>query len=324
MSDIQFYVDLVNKAAGRIHFEGKPSNLYDPLNYILSLGGKRLRPVLTLLGCDLFAGDISKALQPALGIELFHNFSLIHDDIMDKAPLRRGFQTVHRKWSEPVAILSGDLMLVKAYEYISRTEPSSLARVMDVFSQTAVMVCEGQQLDMDFEQRSDVSADEYIQMITLKTAVLLGCALKIGALAAHADESDADLLYDYGVNAGIGFQLMDDVLDVFGDMEKVGKQVGGDILSGKKTFLLLSAVEKADEAQKKELDSWMKNSSCDPEKKISAVKEIYGQLGVEELARQACADYFSRAERLLDAIPVEQERKMLLKQYNEYLKNRLS
>jgi len=323
MEKLQHFHELIDNSFQRFKFEGKPNNLYDPLNYIMGLGGKRMRPVLTLIGCELFHGDPGKALYPAMGVEVFHNFTLMHDDIMDQAPLRRGQQAVHQKWNEPTAILSGDLMLVKAYELIMRVDGIQLPKVLEVFNQTATGVCEGQQMDMDFESRDDVSVDEYIQMISLKTAVLLGCSLKIGALIAKADEEYAELLYDYGVNMGVGFQLMDDILDVFGDAEKVGKQHAGDILSDKKTYLLLKTLELVEKEDEAELKSFIGNTSSDPVQKINAVKGLYEKYNVRELTQELSDQYFNKANRLLEAIPVEEERKLSLRQYTETIKKRI-
>ncbi|TNE81906.1 MAG: polyprenyl synthetase family protein [Bacteroidetes bacterium] len=325
MKRLEELSDQIEKSMERLHFSGEPANLYDPLNYILSLGGKRMRPLLTLLGCDLFHGDIKKAVQPALGIEVFHNFTLLHDDIMDQAPLRRGQATVHKKWNEPTAILSGDLMLVKAYELMMKVDGVQMVKVLELFNQTAAGVCEGQQMDMDFEKSDSVSVNDYIQMITLKTAVLLGCGLKTGALVASAHESDADLLYDYGVNMGIGFQLMDDVLDVYGDTAKVGKQVAGDILSDKKTWLLLKAFELAEGEDLAILNKWVgERDTTKSEEKIAAVKGVYERLNIRQLATELSENYFLKAERLLDAIPVEKERKLPLLAYSELIKERVS
>lgn len=318
------YRQLIDKMLERNRFEGVPSGLYEPANYLMDLGGKRLRPMLTLLACDMMGGDVQKAILPAIGLEVFHNFSLMHDDIMDNAPLRRGQPTVHEKWSTSTAILSGDRMLVKAYELMMRTEGLTRIKVLDLFNQTAAGVCEGQQMDMDFEQRSDVSVKEYIRMIELKTAVLLACCLKTGALVAETHESDADLLYDFGIYTGIGFQLMDDLLDVFGHQQEVGKQEAGDILSDKKTWLLLRAFELANEAQKKELNKWIGNSKARAADKIAAIRSIYTQLDIENLTRQEAAAYFHKADRLLEAVTIEKEKKDLLRQYTEQLKNRVA
>src|SRR5476651_2411466 len=254
LTDLQV---LISKAVDALKFPESPAELYEPISYILDLGGKRLRPSLLLMACDLFGGDVNKAIEPALAIEVFHNFTLMHDDIMDKAPLRRGKKTVHEKWNANVAILSGDAMMVEANKLMMKVDDPILRRVMDVFNETATGVCEGQQIDMSFEQRNNVLIDEYLNMIRLKTAVLLGGTLKIGAIIGGASLNDAQLLYSFGVNLGIAFQLQDDILDVYGDPEKFGKQVGGDILSNKKTYLLIKALELAKDDHLQQLNHWL-------------------------------------------------------------------
>ncbi len=323
MDKLQHFQDLIEKSIYRLEFKGKPESLYAPMKYILDLGGKRMRPCLTLIACDMFHGDVGKALTPALGIEVFHNFTLVHDDIMDQAPLRRGQKTVHHKWNEPTAILSGDLMLIKAYELIMRIDGIQMTKALEVFNGVATGVCEGQQMDMEFESREDVTVEEYLEMIGLKTAVLLGGALKIGALVAKADDEYAELIYDYGVNMGIGFQLMDDILDVFGDSEKVGKQEAGDILSDKKTFLLLKVLELADSNDSKVLKGLIGNTKVDHTEKIQTIKELYAKYSIREIATDLSEQYFIKASRLLEAIPVEEERKLPLRQYAEIIKNRI-
>ncbi len=257
MKKLEYLQALISEEVNKLAFPEYPVALYEPISYILSLGGKRMRPALLLMACDLFGGDIEAAISPALAIEVFHNFTLMHDDIMDNAPLRRGSVTVHERWNNNVGILSGDVMLVQGYKLMMQVEDRLLRPILDIFNTTAVGVCEGQQLDMEFEERNDVGIDEYINMIRLKTAVVLGGALKIGALIGGADSKDADLLSSFGEHLGIAFQLQDDILDVYGDPEKFGKQVGGDIISNKKTFLLIKALESADAQQKKELAGWI-------------------------------------------------------------------
>lgn len=304
-------------------YTGQPAELYEPVNYLLSLGGKRLRPVLALMGCALFGGDVKKALQPAIGLEVFHNFTLMHDDIMDQAPLRRGHATVHSKWNEPTAILSGDLMLIKAIELMLQVDDAHIRPVMELFNRTAAEVCEGQQWDMNFETRQQVSVNDYLEMIRLKTAVLLGCSLKTGAIVANAAPAAAQKLYDYGVNIGIGFQLMDDVLDVFGQSDKVGKQVGGDILSNKKTFLLLKAFELADAQQKEMLHYWTGLKQFDASEKVSAIMYIYRQLNIQQLATAESEKYFTRAQLLLEELDIAAEAKNSLSGFADYLKTRI-
>src|SRR6201986_3919590 len=256
-----------------------PAKLEEPIKYILSLGGKRMRPALLLMACDLFGGDVNKAISPALAIEVFHNFTLMHDHIMDNAPLRRGKTTVHERWNKNVAILSGDVMLIEGYKLMMQVDDRLLRPILDIFNETAVGVCEGQQIDMEFETRNDVDIDEYITMIRLKTAVVLGGALKIGALIGGADTKNAGLLHTFGEQLGVAFQLQDDILDVYGNPEKFGKQVGGDIIANKKTYLLLKALELADETQSTELKKWLTTTSND-QKKVSAVTAIYDELQV--------------------------------------------
>jgi len=324
MEELSRYQQLIDTRLERTQFEGEPDSLYAPLNYLMGLGGKRLRPMLALIACDMMHGDINKALLPALGIEVFHNYTLMHDDIMDEAPLRRGEATVHVKWNTPTAILAGDLMFVKAYELLMRCEGLARIKILELFNKTATKVCEGQQFDMEFERMDEVKVEDYLRMIELKTAVLLGCSLKVGALIAEADENDADLLYDFGIYTGIGFQLMDDILDVFGDAAKVGKQVAGDILSDKKTYLLLEAFRLADDRQRSELEKWIGNEKANPADKIAAVKAIYKELGIEEIAKNKANEYFIKADRLLEAVKVEEVRKNNLREYAVFLKNRIS
>ena len=278
-----------------------------------------MRPVLLLMAAEMFDGDLQKAIQPAIGIEVFHNFTLLHDDIMDKAPLRRNQATVHEKWNSNIAILSGDTMFVKSFQLMMETETQYLKEVLNVFSQTAIEVCEGQQLDMNFETQSNVGIDDYLHMISLKTAVLLAGSLKIGAIISGAKNEDAQHLYEFGKNIGIAFQLQDDILDVFGDAEKFGKQVGGDILSNKKTFLLLKALELAKEKTKAELMSWLQANDYIPEDKINAVKSIYAKLGVKEFAESKMNEFHLKAMQHFNALSVSKEKKDNLLQFAESL-----
>ena len=278
---------LINNAVDKLNFPKHPAELYEPISYILALGGKRLRPALLLMACDLFGGDVESAVEPALAIEVFHNFTLMHDDIMDNAPLRRGQATVHQKWNSNVAILSGDAMMVEANKLMMKVPDAILRKVMEVFNETATGVCEGQQIDMSFEQRGNVSIDEYLNMIRLKTAVLLGGTLKIGAIIGGATPADAQLLYDFGVNLGIAFQLQDDILDVYGDPDKFGKQVGGDIISNKKTYLLIKALELAKDTQSTELNNWITVQEFANQEKVSAVTDIYNQLQIRSHSEEA-------------------------------------
>jgi len=288
----------------QLDLKGNPPELYDPITYLMSLGGKRIRPLLTVLAYGLYKEDYQKILTPAVAIEVFHNFTLMHDDIMDNAPLRRGKATVHEKWNENTAILSGDVMLVKAYELLLSIEPDILKESIQLFSKTAAEVCEGQQLDMNFENRETVSEEEYLDMIRLKTAVLLGFALQLGAVLAGASRADASHLYDFGVNIGIGFQLKDDLLDVYADKEKFGKQVGGDIIANKKTYLLVKAKQLATGKEKENLQRWLDAKTFDPEEKVKAVTAIYDKLEIKEKSMQLMADYFEKGFNQLSNLKV--------------------
>lgn len=278
-----------------------------------------MRPVLVLLSTELFGGDVNKALDAAIGIELFHNFTLMHDDIMDKAPLRRGKPTVHAKWSESAAILSGDVMFVEAYKMMIKVEDEILREVLDIFSETASGVCQGQQADMNFENREDVSIEEYLHMIKQKTAVLLAGSMQIGALIGGADKSQSRLVYEFGENLGLAFQLQDDILDVYGDPEKFGKQVGGDILANKKTFLLIKAKELTAQNQSTELAKWINGTSHDASEKVKAITSIYDSFGVRRLAEKQMEEFVQKALAALDKIPAKNDTKILLKEFAESL-----
>jgi len=310
---------IISKEVDQLTFPAYPAELYEPIKYILSLGGKRMRPALLLMACDFFGGDVNKAISPALAIEVFHNFTLMHDDIMDNAPLRRGKTTVHERWNNNVGILSGDVMLIEGYKLMMNVDEHLLRPILNIFNETAVGVCEGQQLDMEFETRNDVSIDEYITMIHLKTAVVLGGALKIGALIGGANEKDAGLLYVFGEQLGVAFQLQDDILDIYGDPEKFGKQVGGDIMSNKKTYLLLKALELANPSQKTELKRWLSASPSDPKEKVSAVTELYNQLQVKHYAEEAMQAYADKAFAALDAINQPEDHKRYLRDFADGL-----
>jgi geranylgeranyl diphosphate synthase type II len=272
-----------------------PVGLYEPIDYVMAAGGKRIRPVLTLMACNLFDDDISDAMMPAVALEIFHNFTLLHDDVMDRADMRRNRPTVHKRWNENAAILSGDAMMILAYRYICRTQPEIMPVLLDAFTCAALEVCEGQQYDMDFEQRTDVSIDEYLYMIRLKTSVLLAACLKIGAICGGADAANADSLYRFGISLGLTFQIQDDWLDLYADPDVFGKAIGGDILTRKKTYLLLSAFEKADDKTRNELDEMLHNTIISADEKISRVKTIYDRLGVSDLARKAMDEYYQQA-----------------------------
>ncbi len=283
----------------------EPGGLYNPIAYSLDMGGKRLRPVLLLLAYNMFAGDVSSAVPAALGIEVFHNFTLLHDDIMDKADVRRNRPTVHKKFSENAAILSGDAMAFQAYKYMLECKSPRLTEVVDLFTKTSIEVCEGQQYDMDFESRLDVTEEEYLEMIRLKTAVLLACSLKAGAVLGNASNEVANQLYDFGINLGLAFQLQDDLLDSFGDQAVFGKRIGGDIVANKKTFLLINALGKADPTQKNDLLSWISKEDFDQEEKIKAVTRLYLQIGVKEQTEEKVDFFFNRAIEILDSVKLK-------------------
>lgn len=297
----------VEQAISEIQYPTYPGNLYEPISYIMSLGGKRVRPTMLLMAVDLFSGDVIKALPAAMAIETFHNFTLIHDDIMDNAPLRRGKQTVHEKWGTNTAILSGDVMMVEANKHITNVDVSILKPALDTFNATAQGVCEGQQLDMEFENRSDVSIPEYIDMIRLKTAVLLGGAMKLGAIVAKAKPEEADLIYTFGENLGIAFQLQDDILDVFGDPEKFGKQIAGDIIANKKTFLLLKLQELLSKDDQTKLTDQFTNKNL--EEKIKNITDLYHSYKIRELATQEMKSYLDKAFTALNKITAQESRK---------------
>lgn len=301
------YLKLIEEYLGQHPFPKSPKNLYDPLRYFMQLGGKRMRPILVLMGHEVFNKNFENALHTAMAVELFHNFTLIHDDIMDKAPLRRGKETVHTKWDENIGILSGDVLLVKAYQELIQTPGNYLKESLELFNKTAVEVCEGQQMDMDFETKDQVTIGEYLEMIRLKTAVLVGCSLELGALAANVAPQEANKLYEFGQNLGVSFQLRDDFLDVYADQEKFGKQVGGDIIADKKTFLLLTAFEEANNFQTEDLKKAM--SIEDEREKVEAVTAIYNDLSVPQITEQKINEYFDKAINNLNSLDVEHEAK---------------
>lgn len=305
-------LDMVREHIAELQFTRTPKGLYDPVTYVLSLGGKRIRPVLMLMAYNLFREDVKSILQPATGIEVYHNYTLLHDDLMDRADKRRGKPTVHKVWNDNVAILSGDAMLVLAYQFMAQCPSEKLKEVLDLFSLTALEICEGQQMDMEFEERNDVSEAEYIEMIRLKTSVLLAASLKIGAVLGGASKGNADYLYDFGVNLGLAFQLKDDLLDVYGDSARFGKNIGGDILCNKKTYLAIKAFEHADKEQASQLDDWFNRKTFDPQQKIEAVTRLYNQIGVRALCEARIVEYSRRASeslRLLD-VPAENKREL--------------
>jgi geranylgeranyl diphosphate synthase type II len=302
--------------------QNEPDHLYAPIKYILSLGGKRLRPVLTLMVCDFFGTDFQKAIPAALAVEMFHNFSLIHDDIMDNAPLRRGQKTVHEKWDTNTAILSGDAMLILAYRFFENYEPQVFRDLAKLFSETALQVCEGQQHDMDFETRDDVTLIEYLKMIDHKTAVLLGAAMKMGAIVAGASKSDQEGIYQFGRNLGIAFQLQDDFLDVFGDPETFGKQVGGDIIANKKTFLYLIANAQGSRQQAEELEHLFSIDPQDPTDKINTVREIFTDSGAADATREEIEKFSKHATSVLETLSLSEPKKEMLREFGRTLMQR--
>lgn len=314
----------IEGAIGGIRFENPPKSLFAPIEYTLALGGKRIRPALMLMAYNLYKEDVEQALNTALGVEIFHNFTLLHDDLMDKADMRRNKPTVHKVWNANTAILSGDAMLIAAYQWIGQTKAHYLKPILELFTQTAMEICEGQQYDMEFEGRQDVSVDEYMEMIRLKTAVLLACALKMGAILADAPESDAEHLYQFGIEIGLAFQLQDDLLDVYGNASTFGKNIGGDILCDKKTYLLINAFRGANERQQAVLSQWIGAKDVNPYEKIIAVKAIYDELNLRELCEQKMREYFEAGMAHLDALAIPTERLSILKGVCAKLMNRES
>ena len=315
--------EIVNIELEKLSWSKEPQGLYSPIQYVMSLGGKRIRPALTLMSCNIFSDDFSQAIAPALGLEVFHNFTLLHDDIMDKAPIRRGKDTVHIKWNDNTAILSGDVMQIEAFKLMTLAPDIVLKEVLNLFTQTAAEICEGQQYDTEFEQRNEVAAEEYIEMIRLKTAVLLGCALKTGAIIGGANSSDAQHLYDFGINVGLAFQLKDDLLDVYGDEEKFGKKIGGDILSNKKTYLLIQALKNANPNQKEQLNYWLEQINFNPEKKIKDITDLFNSIGVKKICEEIMTDYYCKAVANLENVQVESSKKEELRNLAEKLMSRI-
>ncbi len=319
LKDLQ---ELFNHQLNNLSYIKEPKELYTPIEYTLALGGKRLRPCLCLSICEMFDFPIEKAMDVAIGIEMFHNFTLLHDDLMDNSPIRRGQTTVYKKWNENVAILSGDTMFALAYDYVIKNG-HNLKDVLAVFNQTAIEVCEGQQYDMEFEERNDVSEAEYIRMIYLKTAVLLAASLKIGAIISDAPAKDADLLYEFGINIGLAFQLKDDLLDAYSDQEVFGKQNGNDIITNKKTYLLINAFEKANPTQKDALHRlFYTDTNISNEEKIREVMKIYDEVGIKQITEDAITAYQEKALQILKEVSVDEEKKEILHEIVAYLYHR--
>lgn len=315
LSSINAYLD-------SLPYNRQPQSLYEPVRYVLSMGGKRIRPTLMLLAYNLYRDDTDSILPQACALETYHNYTLLHDDLMDNADVRRGHPTVHRRWNANVAILSGDSMLVMAYERMMSGSPKHLDEVLQLFTETALQIGEGQQYDMEFEQRNDVREEEYIEMIRLKTSVLLACALKMGALLADAPEADRENLYAFGEKIGLAFQLQDDFLDVYGDEKVFGKAIGGDILCNKKTYMLINAYNRATVAQREELDRWMLAPCSDAAAKIKAVTNLYNEMHIDQLAVEKIRECFNESKQYLEAVNVEKSRKTVLKAYTEAMMKR--
>ena len=322
MQSIKKYQELISIHFQELTIREEPKNLYEPIKYIIGLGGKRLRPVLTLMATEVFDADYHKALSAATAIEVFHNFSLIHDDIMDDAPLRRGHETVHEKWDINTGILSGDAMLILAYQYFEAYEPNIFQELAKLFSKTALEVCEGQQYDVDFEQRDNVTIPEYLKMIEYKTAVLVGAAMKMGAIVAETSEENKNLIYDFGLNLGIAFQLQDDYLDAFGNPETFGKQVGGDIIENKKTYLYLKALEFSNDSEKEQLLHLFSIQPTDNSDKISSVKNIFNTTGSSDATQTAIQEYTYKAFDTLKEMNISEDKKALLRSFGEKLMSR--
>lgn len=314
-------LQLINRYLDSLPYDRKPASLYAPIKYVLSMGGKRIRPTLMLLAYNLFKDDPEKILSSACALETYHNYTLLHDDLMDNADVRRGQPTVHKKWNANLAVLSGDSMLVLAYQRMIECD-SHLAEVLRLFTETALEIGEGQQMDMEFETRNDVCEEEYIEMIRLKTSVLLACAMKIGALLADAPADDADNLYRFGEKIGLAFQLQDDYLDVYGDPAVFGKAIGGDIVSNKKTYMLINAFNRADNAQHAELERWIRATDFDRQEKVKAVTGLYDEMGIDRLAQQKIAGYFNESKTYLDRVGVSDERKSELMRYAQRMMKR--
>lgn len=322
MQNIQFYQEAFLKYLSHVKIEKQPQSLYQPVDYILNLGGKRLRPILTLMTAEIFGCDHTKALDAALSIEIFHNFSLMHDDIMDDAPLRRGNDTVHIKWDINTAILSGDAMLILAYQLFENYEAPIFQSLAKLFSKTALEVCEGQQYDMDFETRDDVHIEDYLKMIECKTAVLVGAAMKMGAVVANASESDQNKIYEFGKNLGIAFQLQDDYLDAFGDSITFGKQVGGDIIENKKTYLYLKALEFLNEEDRLQLEHLYGINPSETTQKIETTKQLFLSSGAADATKEEIKNYTNKAFSVLESVSISDEKKQVLREFGEHLMNR--
>lgn len=315
-------LEITNEYISNIQYAENPEGLYAPIKYTLSFGGKRIRPVLMLMAYNLYKDDVESIVHNAVALETYHNFTLLHDDLMDKADVRRGQPTVHKKWDSNTAILSGDAMLIQAYKLMCINKHPYLLQALDTFTEATLGVCEGQQYDMDFENRADVTTDEYMEMIRLKTSLLLACALKIGAQLAGAPDEDAEHLYSFGEKMGLAFQLQDDLLDVYGDPAVFGKKIGGDIVCNKKTFMLITALAKSDNAQKTVLGEWINKTHFNEDEKIAAVTRIYNELGIKQICEKKIEDLFAQAISDLERVRVAPEKKEGLKKFANNLMGR--
>lgn len=322
MLDLKAYTAFIEKHLAELNISNEPIRLYEPIRYFLTIGGKRIRPILTLLGVELYGIPKEKAISQALSIEIFHNFTLVHDDIMDQAPLRRNKATVHEKWNQNIGILSGDVMLIHAYQHLSNIAPAVLPEALELLNKTAIEVCEGQQFDMDFEERNDVTIHEYIEMIRLKTSVLLGCALQLGAIIAEANKEDKKALYTFGQHVGLAFQIQDDILDLYADPEKFGKQVGGDVIANKKTILHLTALSKANKEQREVLQQLMNES--DIELKVNRTRELFDHLNVREDCEARMKEHYTLALKAMEKVSVPNDNKKALLELASSLMNRES
>ena len=320
--NLKRYQEQIENVIATIPYPAQPAELYEPISYTLSNAGKRLRPVISMMACDLVDGDCADAIHPAVSLEMLHNFTLIHDDIMDQAPLRRGRETVYRKWNPNIAILSGDTLFAMAYDYLIRTDPKILPQLLHAFNRIAIQVCEGQQMDMNFETRNDVSIDEYIEMIRLKTAVFFGGCIQIGAITGGAEKSQIDLLYDYGEKLGIAFQLQDDILDAFGSEKEIGKKQGGDIVANKKTFLYLKALALADEETGLKLRKLFSEPVEDEDRKIFKALQIFDKLGVRRHAEAVMEQYYQAAMQSLDKVKADPAKKEIFREFGVRLMKR--
>ena len=314
--------EIINREIESLVINREPVELYQPVKYILSIGGKRIRPALVLMACNLFSDTITHAIKPALAIEIFHNFTLLHDDIMDNSVLRRNRPTVHEKWNQNVAILSGDVMSILSYRFIGDCSAEILPDILDLFTTTALEVCEGQQYDMNYESRNDITGDDYIKMITLKTSVLIAASLKLGAMIGGASHTDSDFMYEFGKNLGIAFQIRDDLLDVYGNTEKFGKKIGTDIIANKKTYLILKALEEADDESGKILRKLISTKNIDPEEKITTITGILNRLGIREIVEVESKEYYNKALRAFDLVTVNSKQKKSLKDFVKQLMER--